>query len=136
MKKLTALIMVLITVMSLSACSSGKLSTGGEGADGENVAAESTQSKGGVTDNVKEAFSGQTLKNAADDTNIYVFNADGTYKETYKGSELEGTWEELEDDRMCLTFSETTKYYYTIDRDENNMITGLSQIEGRTFVFA
>lgn len=130
MKRIIAVLLTLILILSVSACSSGSISNEDEGT------AQSSENKSGTTDDPTAALSGNTMKNKDDETNVYLFYADGTYKETYKGSDLEGTWEVLEDERVCLTYNESTKYYYNIDRDENNNVTGLSQYEGRTFIFA
>lgn len=130
MKKLLAILSAALIILSASACSKNTT-----------PAAETTASETETTivlySENKKAFSGATLVNTSDDTNIYYLLENGTYKESYAGNILSGTWE-IEDDRLVLTMDtgnkkNLTKYYYEIEKNDDGNITGISQYEGRSF---
>lgn len=124
--------MSLIMLVSFAAC--GKVNSSTDKSDTTSSAAE-TKSAGGVTADVTKALGGNTLKESTDNTNTYTFKTDGTYSEQYKGNELKGTWAKGDNDTVVLTYSETVQYVYSVDRDDNNNVVGLSQVEGRSFIF-
>ncbi len=125
MKKIIALVSAFALVISLASC--GKVST----AEPDSTV---TQSETAAYTDPNEAFSNATLINNADETNIYYLYADGTYKEVYKGSNLEGKWKVENSDRLVITMNGMdASYYYSILQDANGSVTGITQMEGRSF---
>ncbi len=125
MKKIIVLLSVFVMAFLLVSC--GKVSTTGN----ESTV---TQSETVAYTDPNEAFSNATLVNNADETNIYYLYADGTYKEIYKGNTLEGKWKVENSDRVVITMDGMdTSYYYSILQDANGSITGITQMEGRSF---
>lgn len=86
----------------------------------------------GDMNEIKSAFIGKTLAEMKDNSNLYVFNEDGTCTETYKGSENKGTWSITASTAMVITFGGYS-YTYDIDFDSEGNISGISQRGGRSF---
>ncbi len=125
MKKVFVLLSVFIIVLSFASC--GKVST----AEKDSTV---TRSETVAYTDPNEAFSNATLVNNADETNIYYLYADGTYKENYKGNTLEGKWKVENSERLVITMDGMdTSYYYSILQDVNGSVTGITQMEGRSF---
>ncbi|MBQ8015360.1 MAG: hypothetical protein IJ264_04135 [Clostridia bacterium] len=90
----------------------------------------------GNVNKTKAAFAGRTLANTKDSENLYIFNADGTVTEKYKGAEYTGSWKLTAETVIVFTFA-NDKYDYTFDIDMNSAgtIIGFSQRGGREFRF-
>lgn len=86
----------------------------------------------GDSKKIESAFAGKTFAEVSDNSNIYVFNSDGTCTETYKGGNIEGKWSITAATVIVLTFGDYS-YTYDIDFDDTGNITGISQRAGRTF---
>lgn len=86
----------------------------------------------GDSKKIESAFAGKTLAEVNDNSNVYVFNSDGTCTETYKGGNIEGKWNITASTVIVLTFGDYS-YTYDIDFDDLGNIIGISQRAGRTF---
>ncbi len=128
MKKSISILLALMLIFSFAACSK---------IDSKVDTKEETEKfeKYKPTDDYSKAFKGTKFVEE-DETNTLVFSKDGkTFTETYSGNKFTGTWAyDEENDRIELTYDGADySYKFTVARDENGKITGLSQMEGRNF---
>ena len=119
MKKTISILLALMLIFSFAACSK---------IDSKVDTKEETEKfeKYKPTDDYSKAFKGTKFVEE-DETNTLVFSKDGkTFTETWAYDE--------ENDRIELTYDGADySYKFTVARDENGKITGLSQMEGRNF---
>lgn len=126
MKKVLAFLFAVLILVSFASC--GKVTAGKKGEDDTEIAETNHYV------DPQAAFSDATLVNKADETNIYYLYADGRYKEIYKGSLLEGKWVVENGDRLVITMDGMeTSYYYSMLQDADGNVTGITQMEGRSF---
>lgn len=90
----------------------------------------------GNVEKIKSEFSGKTLTNVSDNENVYIFGDDGVVTEKYKGTEYTGTWTQVTETVIVITFGNDDFYYtFDIDMDSDGNVLGISQRGGRTFKF-